>query len=297
MQQVITMPIKNNEILCSKCDEKIDPPYIVRYDGRDFHHSCFTAATTETTDMKRNPHITMTMDPHTVKVMLEAMEGFLDSPIQTREIGAAENFRAALNCNRLRNEVKDAYASVALRLSQAGRNIAQCHHCNRARYYSGMVRGGSSKKKILEILGGILMIWRVKLVREKLAEENARVLLFCNAKCDAAFTERPLKERISGFDEIRDGVKARLNPVAAAAAKANPQPTETEAWKEKVAARAQEKLQATMKDKECAECGQKHVNDECGECGAWLGKGLCALQHAEGHTASHSDSHTDAPNN
>ena len=137
MQQVITMPIKDNEILCSKCDEKIDPPYIVRYDGRDFHHSCFTAATTETTDMKRNPHITMTINPHMVKVMLEAMEGFLDNPAPGGENNA-----------RLRCEVKDAYADVALRLSQAGRNIAQCHHCNRARYYSGMVRGGTSKEKI-----------------------------------------------------------------------------------------------------------------------------------------------------
>ena len=258
---LVNMPIKNNEIYCTKCDEKIDPPYIVRYNGKDFHYDCFTAAT-EVTDMRQNPHITMTMNPRTVKVMLEAMEGFLDAAALTSE-----------NNNRLQAEVKDAYADVALRLSQAGRNIAQCHHCNRARYYSGMVLGGSSKKKILEILGGILMIWRVKLVREKLAEENARVLLFCNSECDKAFTERPLKERISGFDEIRAGVKARMNPIAAAAAKANPQPTETEVWKEKVQARAREKLEATMKDKECAECGQKHVNDECVECGSMAGEG------------------------
>ena len=97
---------------------------------------------------------------------------------------------------------------------------------------------------------------------------------------------------MTGYDEIRAGVQARLNPIAAAAAKANPQPTETEAWKEKVQAQAQEKLEATMKDKECAECGEKHVNDECGECGAWVAKGLCARQHAEAHTASHADAST-----
>ena len=274
MQQVITMPIKNNEILCSKCDEKIDPPYIVRYDGKDFHRDCFTAAT-EVTDMKRNPHITMTMNPRTVKVMLEAMEGFLDA--STSE-----------NNNRLQAEVKDAYADVALRLSQAGRNIAQCHHCNRARYYTGMVLGGSSKKKILEILNGILLIWRVKLVKEKLAEEKARVLLFCDSKCDAAFSKRPLKERMTGYDEIRSGVQARLT-----SPETGIKPTEAEAWKEKVKARqlrAQEKLEATMKDKECVECGRKHVSDECVECGAWLGKGLCAKQHKEGHDASIHDS-------
>ena len=113
------------------------------------------------------PHITMTMNPRTVKVMLEAMEGFLDAAALTSE-----------NNDRLQAEVKDVYADVALRLSQAGRNIAQCHHCNRARYYSGMVLGGSSKKKILEILGGILMIWRVKLVREKAGRRKSASPLY-----------------------------------------------------------------------------------------------------------------------
>ena len=271
------MPIRDNEIHCTKCDKKIDYPHVVRYKGEDFHAGCFNQEAEKVTDIKRNPHLKMTLEPKTVKTILEAMECFLDSNSGSAEKDADLHKRA-----------KKAYSNVAIRLAQAGQGIAQCSHCERARYYKEMVKGGESKKKIEAALNQLLTFLSVKLVREKIKSEQARVLLFCNTECDKAFSARNFKERITGYDEIHNLLAQKLTDPASAAKEtvAKAKAAKEKAARKKALAKREEqtkKLKETMRFKSCAVCNKKHVNYECDECGAWLGRGSCAQKHQKAH--------------
>ena len=270
------MPIRNNELYCKKCDKRINQPYVVRYKGEDFHKSCFITETAAT-DIEKNPYVKMSLDPRTVKVMLDAMENYLDSSEVT---GKTET--------KLYGEVKRVYPNIAVRLAQAGRGIGQCSHCGRARYFENMIKGGKSKEKILDTINTILTMIRTKEVKVKHKEEKMRVLLFCDDSCDQLFTARPLNERIPSYEELRNQVllKVRsMNPEAAKEADAIKERAKRVAEQKKIAAKEkrQRAERVLMQDKQCVECCEHHVTFECDDCGAWLGSGKCTQNHQRKH--------------
>ena len=284
------MPIRNNEIHCVKCNEKIDPPHIVRYKGEDFHKRCFIEET-ETPDIKKNPTINMNLSPRAVKTMLEAMESYLGyasvasvAPVIKADVDPEENHAADIpdpdqapitvtdsGNSDLYAEVKQLYPNIALRLSQAGRGIGQCANCGRARYYESMISGGKSRGKTVEALTYLSALVADSELKKKINEECARILLFCDENCDQIFSERPANERLKNFSAIKERVRV---------------------VKEKKQAKADEKKELAVQEREkaakprvekCVECGHQHADFRCEDCGAWLGRGTCPLHHYEKH--------------